>query len=124
MEPAQDDHDGKHPPQNPSLFEKWNMEFSPPQSAPVTLTASDQTIYHIVYRTSIDFGGNATPYQLAADQSQHLPDDRIPPHSYPLAAVQDAFFSNVRILAMTPLARFASFMALVIASRASAKVDS
>jgi hypothetical protein len=98
-----------------------SMEFSPPQSAPVTLTASDQTIYHIVYRTSIDFGGNATPYQLAADQSQHLPDDRIPPHSYPLAAVQDAFFSNVRILAMTPLARFASFMALVIASRASAK---
>jgi hypothetical protein len=33
----------------------------------------------------------------------------------------DAFFSNVRILAMTPLARFASFIALVIASRASAK---
>src|SRR5580704_302336 len=53
-----------------------SMEFSPPQSAPVTLTALDQTIYHIVYRSSIDFApGNATPYQLAADQSQHLPDD-------------------------------------------------
>src|SRR5580692_5037836 len=32
-----------------------SMEFSPPQSAPVTLTALDQTIYHIVYRSSIDF---------------------------------------------------------------------
>jgi hypothetical protein len=55
MEPAQNDHDGKHPPQNPSLFEKCEHgKFSPPQSPPVTLTALDQTIYHIVYRSSID----------------------------------------------------------------------
>ena len=55
MELAQDDHDGKHPPQNPSLFEKCEHGIYPPQSPPVTLTALDQTIYHIVYRSSIDF---------------------------------------------------------------------
>jgi hypothetical protein len=49
VEPAQDDHDGKHPPQNPSLFEKCEHGICLPQSPPVRLTALDQTIYHIVY---------------------------------------------------------------------------
>src|SRR5580658_1105498 len=42
VEPAQDDHDGKHPPQNPSLFEKCEHGICPPQSPSVTPAALDE----------------------------------------------------------------------------------
>src|SRR5579863_5326194 len=56
VEPAQDDHDGKHPPQNPSLFEECEHGIlSSSVAAGHAHGFLTRTIYHIVYRSTIDF---------------------------------------------------------------------